>query len=254
MPDRGGELVDLFVRDLDRIELPPRDRWRPAPRKESAFMRASRTILYAGAVAAVLVAAVLAGLALRDGGQVAATPSPVPATNTPPPASSAPAAASDPPPKSAPPPPSRSGTITGALGYPSNFVPPLTVYAISVADPRVFFSVNTPRFGGDATSPPTGATPAPRPSYTITGVAPGTYYVLAYRNDEPGQSTRDFPGLYSQYVLRCKPGAPSADCADHTLVPVTVNVGPAVSGIDVTDWYHGSPSDQPRTTYPPRPR
>jgi len=83
MPERENDLVSLFVRDLDRIELPPRERWRPAQRKESIFMRTSRTILYAGAVAAVLAVALIAGLALRDGGQVAAPPSATPAPSAP---------------------------------------------------------------------------------------------------------------------------------------------------------------------------
>ncbi|MGH2378676.1 MAG: hypothetical protein ACRDGT_09380 [Candidatus Limnocylindria bacterium] len=129
------------------------------------------------------------------------------------------------------------GAITGALGYPSQFIPPLTVYAISVADERTFFSVDTPRYPLG-----TGATPL-RPSYTITGVVPGIYYVLAYRNDDDPLEER--PGVYSEYVL-C---GGTASCTDHSLVPVTVRPGETVSRIDVTDWYY--PREQ---TYAPRPR
>lgn len=115
MPDRGRELVDLFVRDLDQIELPPRDHWRPTPRKESYLMKTSRYVLYTGAVAAVLVAALIVGLNLRDRTvQVAATPSPIVATSTPPPPtpSPSPSLTSSPRPTLAP------GTFeNSALGY-----------------------------------------------------------------------------------------------------------------------------------------
>lgn len=247
MPDRDKDLVYLFVRDLDDIELPARDRWRPAPRKESHLMRTARYLLYATAVAAVLVLALIAGFALRQRDQVAASPSPTP-----------PAITSSPTPTAATATPvAQPGEITGALGYPSDFVPPLTVYAISMADQRVFFSVDTPRYGGVSPSPGTATiAPGVRPSYTITGVAPGTYYVLAYRNDDVNVEAKSRPGVYSQYVVRCiqvteSGGTPPPECSssDHALVPVTVRSGQTASRIDVTDWYYG-----PQATYPPRPR
>jgi len=93
MPDRRSEIVDLFVRDLDKIELPPHDRWRPAHRKESYFAKTSRYVLYAGGVTAVLIAALIVGFGLRDrNSQATASPSPTPAFITLPlPASSPPA-------------------------------------------------------------------------------------------------------------------------------------------------------------------
>ena len=150
----------------------------------------------------------------------------------------------------APPTAVASGLLTGSLGYPSEFIPPLTVYAISVADQRVFFSVDTPRY-------PLATNTPPRPSYTMTGVAPGTYYVLAYRNDDVNVEAKDAPGVYSQFVLQClQPNAagstPAPGCSsnDHSLVPVTVRAGETVPRIDVTDWYYAPP----RPSYPPRPR
>jgi hypothetical protein len=149
---------------------------------------------------------------------------------------------------------SQAGAITGRLGYPSEFIPPLTVYAISTTDQRVWFSVDVPRYppASPATPLPQGTfRPGEEPRYTITGVAPGTYYVLAYRND--GQ-TPD-PGAYTRAaqaaILYCRPGAPPAPCDDHSLVPVTVAAGQTVSGIDVTDWTVGFV--QPSPTIPPRP-
>ena len=99
MPDQDKNLVHLFVRDLDEIELPPRDLWRPAPRKESHLMKTSRYVLYAGAVAAVLLLAILASIGLRDRNEIAASPSPSSATS---PAASASASATASPVASAP--------------------------------------------------------------------------------------------------------------------------------------------------------
>jgi len=87
--DTDKDLLHLFVRDLDEIELPPRDRWRPAPRKEPLLMKTGRYVLYASAAAAVLVLALIATFALRERDQVAATPSP-----TSPPTATSPATAS----------------------------------------------------------------------------------------------------------------------------------------------------------------
>lgn len=92
MPDRG-DLVDLFVRDLDSVELPSRDRWRPAPGKEPVLMRTGRYVLYASAAAAVLVLALVVSFALRDRAEVTTSPTPT-ATSSTAPASTAPATAS----------------------------------------------------------------------------------------------------------------------------------------------------------------
>src|SRR4051812_44949692 len=72
MPDRDRDLTGLFVRDLDSIELPARGAWRPAPRRESALMKASRYLLTAAAVAALLVLALVASFTLRETNPVAA--------------------------------------------------------------------------------------------------------------------------------------------------------------------------------------
>jgi hypothetical protein len=248
MPEHDKDLISLFVRDLDRVELPPRGRWRPSPRKESRPMRAGRYLMYGTAVAAVLVLALVAGLGLREGGAVGQRPTATPMTSTP-----VPAATPTPSPS-----PSPGGAITGALAYhteragrtvTSNYVPPFTVYALSVDDHRKFFSVDTPRYEGNVLA-------GTRPSYTISGVAPGTYYVLAFRNDDVSgdRQAKDSPPVHSRYVLECiqpvERSAPQrAICRnDHSLVPVTVRAGETVTGIDVTDWDYDE-----QTTYPPRP-
>src|SRR5688500_1562319 len=224
MPDQDKALVQLFVRDLDRIELPPRGRWRPAERKESIFMRTSRTILYAGAVAAVVALALLAGFAMRDRGQVAAPPTatavPSAATGSPAPsASPAPTATAAPSPSPSPT-AAAAGAITGRFGYPSDFIPPVTVYAISTTDQRVWYSVEFPGYGNP---PRATAQPGTEPgTYRLTGVAPGTYWVVAYRNDAPGQGPD--PGYHSAQA-ECSRRTPSGPCPDVTLIPVAVVSG-----------------------------
>ena len=207
-------------------------------------MKTARYVLYAVAVAAVLAVALIVGLGLRDqSAQVAATPSPIAATSTPTPASSAPATPS-PVATTSPAPTAQTGAITGRFGYPSDFIPPVTVYAISTTDQRVWYSVD---YAG-AGNPPR---PTPQPgqsgeTYTITGVAPGTYWVVAYRND--GQPLD--PGYYSRQP-DCFRATPSGPCPDVSLVPVTVIAGQTTSGINVITW--GRPPGQPTSTIPPRP-
>ena len=75
MDDRDQDLTGLFVRDLDEIPLPARGAWRRVSGRESNLMRASRTLLAAGAVVAVLAIALILGLQLRDRTETAASPS-----------------------------------------------------------------------------------------------------------------------------------------------------------------------------------
>lgn len=248
MADRDKDLTQLFVRDLDDIPLPARDRWRPAPRKEPALMKTSRYVLSAAAVAAVLAIALIASFTLRDN-HVATSPTSATATTT--------SVTSSPTAVSASPAPtgSSTGVITGTLSYPSHFVPPLTVYAVSVADQRVFFSVDK-IFAAEAPPP----APDAALTYTISGVAPGTYVVFAYRNDMPDD--QGGPALYSNFVVTCTqpssagrpigPGACENTPAAHSLVPVTVRPGETVSGIDPQDWT--LPDQVQQGNLPPRPR
>jgi hypothetical protein len=135
-----------------------------------------------------------------------------------------------------------TGAISGQLGYPSDFIPPVTVYAVNVADPRIFFSVDTPRY------PLAVVVPGPQAMYTIIGVAPGTYNVFAYRNDDVSNDSGG-PGLHSQFFQTCAPPPAPSSCNDHRLLPVLVNSGQTVAGVDVKDWYY----DALKTAYPPRP-
>lgn len=142
-----------------------------------------------------------------------------------------------------------AGVVTGRVLYQAGFIPAVTVYAINVADQARSFFVQRPRFAE-------GQGPDDRATYSITGVAPGTYYVVAWRDSDPTATNQ--PGLYSQFVVRCVQAAMAGvsplplECnnsrtGDHSLVPVTVRSGETVSRIDVGDWSYDQAS------YPPRP-
>jgi hypothetical protein len=116
--ERDKDLTGLFVRDLDQIALPPRGDWRRARGRENTAMRASRYLLTAGAVVAVLAVALIIGFQLRDRSQSAAPPS---ASPTP---SSRGAAVVDPsasPKPTATPPPASGSPATGGAVYNDEF-------------------------------------------------------------------------------------------------------------------------------------
>ena len=75
MDDRDKDLTHLFVRDLDEIPVPPRGEWRPAAGRETTAMRASRTLLTAGATVAILAIALIIGLQMNERQRSAAGPS-----------------------------------------------------------------------------------------------------------------------------------------------------------------------------------
>ena len=143
-----------------------------------------------------------------------------------------------------------SAVITGRLGYPSDFIPPLTIYAVSVTDPHTFFSTNTPRYGNDPSAPPTPG--APIPPYALS-VTPGTYYVYGLRNDLGGGVIGPGAVVYSSYTVKCQQASPSptGPCQQsHDPLPVTVRAGETVDRIDLTDWFCNTPG----STCPPRPQ
>lgn len=227
-------------------------------------MKASGYVLTATAVAAVLILALLWSFSQRPNPVAASaspsatasaalsaspTATPTPSINTGP-ATVSPSATTQPT-------TAATGTITGQLGYPSEFVPQLTVYAISVNDPSVWYSTNTPFFGNF-----TRPTPSPTPSFAATwppagggryqlSLPAGTYYVIAYSNDTG--LPKDLPAAYTRYTIDCiqktVSNSPPPACSgnDHTFVPVTVQAGQTASGIDIKDW------QIPGVTYPPRP-
>lgn len=178
--------------------------------------------LVAGALVLVVLALVVIGYSRRD--DQAATPSAA-STSV---ASSAPTVTITP--TTAP---IAAGTVTGRLGYPSDFIPALAIYALptsNTADGRYV------TFNEQAGATAMGMT------YTMR-VPPGTYYFVAYRRDAPAGT--NLAGGYTRFVT-CGMQPP---CADHSLIPVTVSTGQTVTDVDIRDWY--LPQGQ---TFPPQPR
>jgi hypothetical protein len=157
-------------------------------------------------------------------------PSPTPPRTTPP-TGGAPAAT--PSPTSAPSPP---GAISGKLGYPSEFIPPLTIYAIDAAAPTRYRVVHTPACPN----------PCAQPRYTLAGVVSGVYVVVAFLTENPRS---DLSGAYTRYVTCGVLEDPSlaSRCTDHTPIPIAVRAGATTGDVDLRDWY------APPGTFPARP-
>lgn len=103
-----------------------------------------------------------------------------------------------------------TGLITGTLSYPSERIPSLTIYAIRIDNQKdTFYLIQTS---------------ANQSSYSIR-VDPGVYQVLAYNTDLAGGYTR---------FVKCGMGF---NCSDHTLLPVVIDAGDIIDGIDLLDWY-----------------
>lgn len=109
-----------------------------------------------------------------------------------------------------------AGAIAGAIAFPSQLVPPMTVYASELDTSRVH-SVQLVR--GQA-------------SFTVE-VPPGRYVVFVAPN-EPGAP--NVYGAYTRYSL-CVSQAADANCEDHALVPVAVTAKAPHAAVTIDDWY-----------------
>jgi hypothetical protein len=116
------------------------------------------------------------------------------------------------------------GSISGGLGYPSSFIPPLKVVAFRVGSDEFFFV----------------QTQLNQTSYRIENLPEGKYHVVGYALNEDG-SASGLAGGYTQAVL-C---GLTVECTEHSLVDVVVFDGEESAGADVSDWYGG--------TFPPMP-
>jgi hypothetical protein len=182
-----------------------------------------------GALAVVAIIVLGAIVALRGQQAVAPTATPVATTSSVPTTSLAPTTtltpAATPTPTNAP---VATGSITGLLSYPSDFIPAQKIFAVSTADSSRWYRVDTPLN-------PTGAT------YTLSNVPAGSYKVYAYTSNST--PTNFAGGSYTEYV-RCGMQPP---CSDHTVIVVTVTGGQTTQSVDLRDWY------APQGAYPPPP-
>jgi hypothetical protein len=118
-----------------------------------------------------------------------------------------------------------TGTVAGKMCYPSSGIPPMTIYAENVETGELLEKSHA----GDL-------------QYTFSGIPPGEYYFYAYTVGG-GTIPEGIGGGYTVAV----PCGLSVDCEDHTMLPVRVEPGGSVTGIDICDWYS-------QDTIPPNPQ
>lgn len=107
---------------------------------------------------------------------------------------------------------SEMAVLSGTLGYPSEMIPAVSIFAFNQDDQTQFFSVETSE--NDQ-------------SFTLD-VPAGTYLLVAYPLNTP-----EMAGGYTQAV----PCGLSVECTDHSLIPVTVGAGQIIDTIEIKDWY-----------------
>jgi hypothetical protein len=117
--------------------------------------------------------------------------------------------------------------ISGRLSYPSDFMPPMSIYAFTMQANSLVAVFRAHTKGGVTT-------------YALEGLAPGRYTVVAY-------SSFDRTNYLASGYTRAVPCGLQQACTDHALIPVAVRAGDAVPNIDPTDFAPGA------TGFPPLP-
>jgi len=117
-----------------------------------------------------------------------------------------------------------TGSISGHLSYPSDFLPPMRVVAFDAANYSIYFYVDTVQSQSD---------------YTITGLPAGVYHIVSYRFDSDMLA-----GGYTQSV----PCGLQYGCNDHSFINVTATAGQTTTDINPGDWYAGAGAFPPRPT------
>ncbi len=125
-----------------------------------------------------------------------------------------------------------TGAISGSLSYPADKLPPMIVAAYRVNAQDYRYVLTQP---GQST-------------YTIDTLQPGVYHVIAYTIGGDGFP----PGLAGGYT-RAVPCGLATECANHTLIDVTVEPAKTTTGINPGDWYAPPGSFQPFPQMPPTP-
>ncbi|MCK4724849.1 MAG: hypothetical protein KAT29_03565, partial [Anaerolineales bacterium] len=105
-----------------------------------------------------------------------------------------------------------TGTVTGKICYPSEFIPSMTAYFLN-NETSVLSQLQIAEN---------------QTSYTME-LEPGDYFAFAY----PEEQSISLGGMYSEAVA-C---GLTAECTDHTLLVFTVTLGETIGSIDICDWY-----------------
>lgn len=115
-----------------------------------------------------------------------------------------------------------TGAIMGNLCYPSEGIPPLTVYAREIVTDQLYYIQTVEN----------------QQEYTLDVPAPGTYIIFAYTNFGVG-------GTYSPAV----PCGLTVNCTDHSPIALDVQPGATINGADICDFY-GPPGSMPPNPQP----
>lgn len=121
--------------------------------------------------------------------------------------------------------------ITGALGYPSSFVPAMKVCLYEYTDPEMIQGPKYCTFTKDN-----------QMTYVVSGeVKPSKYVVFAW--PASAEQGSELTGSYTPAVA-C---GLNVDCKDHAPIPLDMVTEKTISGIDIRDWY------AEQGTFPPKP-
>lgn len=118
-----------------------------------------------------------------------------------------------------------TGTVTGRLSYPADSMPAMRVTAFEVNTGKV---IHIDTALGQST-------------YSIELPA-GTYHIVAYSIEG-----NNFPSGIASGYTRAVPCGLAVECADHTLIDVTITAGTTIPDINPGDSY------APEGTFPPMP-
>lgn len=118
----------------------------------------------------------------------------------------------------------RTGTITGALSYPTDAGLPKMIVCAEAVDSRTIHCTDRripQRRSG-------------RMTYKLT-IPAGTYHVFAtlVNGAEPGEAYQGYKAYYSEFV-KC---GLSINCPSHAPIKVTIRAGQTLANIDPGDWY-----------------
>ncbi len=123
--------------------------------------------------------------------------------------------------------PTANGSISGSLSYPADSLPSLYVTAYQVGTANYRYVI----------------TNAGQSTFEIDDLPAGTYHVIAYTVGGAG-----FPAGVAGGYTEAVPCGLATECADHSLIDVTVTAGQMTTGIKPADW------SAPAGTFPPFPQ
>jgi polysaccharide lyase family 4-like protein len=111
---------------------------------------------------------------------------------------------------------SETGSISGSLTYPADTLPSMYVVAYQVGTQSYQYVI----------------TMAGQGTFKIDDLPPGIYHIVAYTVGGGG-----FPVGFAGGYTKAVPCGLATECADHSLIDVTVEPGQNITDIKPGDWY-----------------